>query len=86
MKLDKQKFSDEITLFIARLATTPQARQALVFTENNTKEQLLAESEKTGHSLERVVLASICGELTTKEKQGKFLARLILMKILVDGT
>lgn len=86
MKLDRVKFADEIAIFIARLATTPQARQAIEFAENNIKEKLLAESEKTGHPLERVVLVSICGELTTKEKQEEFLARLILMKVLVYGT
>ena len=86
MKLDKRKFGEEIGLFIARLATTPQARQAMIFAENNVKERLLATAEKTGHPLERVLLTAICGELKTAQEQGEFVSRLILLNILTEGT
>jgi hypothetical protein len=86
MKIDRRKFGEEIGLFIARLATTPQARQAMVFAENNAKEKLLAMVEKTGHPLERVLLTALCGELKSSKEQAEFVTRLILLNILVDGT
>lgn len=86
MKLDRNKFGEEIELFVARLATTPNARDAIVFAENNTKERLLAMSEKTGHPLERVLLTAICGELKSQKDKAEFVSRLILLDILIKGT
>ena len=86
MKIDRRKFGEEIELFIARLATTNEAKYAMIFTENNTKERLLAMAEKTGHPLERVLLTAICGELKTRQEQAEFTTRLILLHILSEGT
>lgn len=86
MKLNRQKFGEEIGLFIARLTTTDDAKHAMKFAEHETKERLLAMSEKTGHPIERVLLTAICGELRTRREQQEFTTRLILLNILTEGT
>lgn len=85
MNLNKQKFNEEIGLFLARLSSTADQKHYLKFTEAQIKERLLAESNNTGHPIERVLLTAICGDLKTKQLQAEFVSRLILLDILTEN-
>jgi hypothetical protein len=85
MNIDKQKFNEEIGLFLARLSPTNDQKHYLKFTEAKIVEELLSDSKKTGHPIERVLLTAICGNLTTKQMQAEFVSRLILLNILTQN-
>lgn len=84
MQINFEKFVEEIGLFKARLSTTDGAKRAIAFAEMNVQKKIESEAQRTGYPVERVLLAAICGELTTPQKQKEFLSRLILLNILTE--
>lgn len=85
MKIDMQLFCEEIGLFLARLTPTDDQKHYLKFAENDVRSKLLTEAEKSGYSIERVLLTALCGELKTQKQQAEFVSRLILLNILTEG-
>lgn len=86
MNINVEMISQELKLFKDRLAPTTDQRIYLQKCDFDIRNKLEAEAEKFGYSIERVLLAAICGELHTEKQRAEFVTRLILIDILTEGT